>query len=100
MNSYFLIILEFLFQNIDKYPSYLMNSAQTGEHVLPVALPCRVPCQVQGTVRKGDVLVASAIPGVAQRIGMNWQPGCILGKSMQVIDSAQIQIIEVAVGRT
>ena len=85
---------------ISTNPSYLMNSAQTGEHVLPVALTGRVPCQVQGPVRKGDVLVASAIPGVAQRIGMNWQPGCILGKSMQVIDSAQIQIIEVAVGRT
>jgi hypothetical protein len=85
---------------ISTNPSYLMNSAQTGEHVLPVALTGRVPCQVQGPVRKGDVLVASAIPGVAQRIGMNWQPGCILGKSMQVIDSAEIRTIEVAVGRT
>jgi hypothetical protein len=81
-------------------PSYLMNSAQTGEHVLAVALTGRVPCQVQGPVRKGDVLVASATPGVAQRIGMNWQPGCILGKSMQVIESAEICTIEVAVGRT
>jgi hypothetical protein len=81
-------------------PSYLMNSEQTGEHVLAVALTGRVPCQVQGPVRKGDVLVASATPGVAQRIGMNWQPGCILGKSMQVIESAEICTIEVAVGRT
>jgi hypothetical protein len=85
---------------ISTNPSYLMNSAQTGEHVLPVALTGRVPCQVQGPVRKGDVLVASSTPGVAQRIGMNWQPGCILGKSMQVIDSAEIRTIEVAVGRT
>jgi hypothetical protein len=60
-------------------PSYLMNSTQTGEHVLPIALTGRVPCQVQGPVRKGDVLVASATPGVAQRIGMNWQPGCVVG---------------------
>ena len=81
-------------------PSYLMNSAQTGEYVLPVALTGRVPCRVQGPVRKGDVLVASAVPGVAQRIGTNWQPGCVLGKSMQVIDSAEICTIEVAVGRT
>jgi hypothetical protein len=76
-----------------------MNSAQTGEHVLAVALTGRVPCQVLGPVRKGDVLVASSIPGVAQRIGMNWQPGCVVGKSMEVIDSAEIKIIEVAVGR-
>jgi hypothetical protein len=85
---------------ISTNPSYLMNSAQTGEHVLPVALTGRVPCRVQGPVRKGDVLVASSTPGVAQRIGMNWQPGCILGKSMEVIDSTEIRTIEVAVGRT
>jgi hypothetical protein len=80
-------------------PSYLMNSTQTGEHVLPIALTGRVPCQVQGPVRKGDVLVASATPGVAQRIGMNWQPGCVVGKSMEIIDTAEIRTIEVAVGR-
>ena len=80
-------------------PSYLMNSTQEGEHVLPVALTGRVPCQVQGPVRKGDVLVSSSTPGVAQRIGANWQPGCVLGKAMTVIDSAEIRTIEVAVGR-
>jgi hypothetical protein len=80
-------------------PSYLMNSTQAGEHVLPIALTGRVPCQVQGPVRKGDVLVASATPGVAQRIGMNWQPGCVVGKSMEVIATAEIRTIEVAVGR-
>jgi hypothetical protein len=80
-------------------PSYLMNATQAGEHVLPIALTGRVPCQVLGPVRKGDVLVASSTPGVAQRIGMNWQPGCVLGKSMEVIDTAEIQTIEVAVGR-
>jgi hypothetical protein len=30
---------------------------------------------------------------------MNWQPGCVVGKSMEVIDTAEIQTIEVAVGR-
>jgi hypothetical protein len=80
-------------------PSYLMNSTQAGEHVLPIALTGRVPCQVLGPVRKGDVLVASSTPGVAQRIGMNWQPGCVVGKSMEAIDTAEIQTIEVAVGR-
>jgi hypothetical protein len=80
-------------------PSYLMNSTQQGEHVLAIALTGRVPCRVQGPVRKGDVLVASSTPGVAQRIGMNWQPGCVVGKSMEVIDTAEIRTIEVAVGR-
>jgi len=80
-------------------PSYLMNSTQTGEHVVAVALTGRVPCQVQGPVRKGDVLVASSTPGVAQRIGMNWQPGCVVGKSMEEINTTEIKTIEVAVGR-
>jgi hypothetical protein len=80
-------------------PSYLMNSAQSGKHVLAIALTGRVPCQVQGPVRKGDVLVSSNIPGVAQRIGMNWQPGCVLGKAMEAIESVEVQTIEVAVGR-
>jgi hypothetical protein len=84
---------------ISTNPSYLMNSTQTGEHVLPVALTGRVPCRVQGPVKKGDVLVASSTPGVAQRIGMNWQPGCVVGKAMEVIDTNEIRTIEVAVGR-
>jgi hypothetical protein len=80
-------------------PSYLMNSTQTGEHVLPVALTGRVPCRVQGPVKKGDVLVSSTTPGVAQRIGMNWQPGCVIGKSLEVINDSSVKIIEVVVGR-
>ncbi len=80
-------------------PSYLMNSTQQGDHVLAVALTGRVPCRVQGPVRKGDVLVASSTPGVAQRIGINWQPGCVVGKSMEIIETAEIRTIEVAVGR-
>ncbi len=84
---------------ISTNPSYLMNSTQQGEHVLPVALTGRVPCRVQGPVRKGDVLVSAATPGVAQRIGMNWQPGCVIGKSLENIDTVEIKTIEVAVGR-
>lgn len=80
-------------------PSYLMNSAQEGEHVVAVALTGRVPCRVQGPVTKGDVLVSSNTSGVAQRIGVNWQPGCTVGKAMESIESSDIKIIEVAVGR-
>lgn len=80
-------------------PSYLMNATQVGEYVVAVALTGRVPCRVQGPVRKGDVLVSSDTPGVAQRIGVNWQPGCTVGKAMEVIETSDIQVIEVAVGR-
>jgi len=64
-----------------------------------VAFTGRVPCRVQGPVNKGDVLVTSSVPGVAQRIGMNWQPGCILGKSLDIISDNTVQTIEVVVGR-
>jgi hypothetical protein len=86
---------------ISTNPSYLMNSSQTGEHVLPVALTGRVPCQVVGKIRKGDRLVAGAIPGVAIALDRaSWTPGCIIGKSLEVYDSDDVGTIEVAVGRT
>jgi hypothetical protein len=86
---------------ISTKPSYLMNSAQSGEHVLPVALTGRVPCLVVGKIRKGDRLVTSEIPGVAIALNhASWKPGCIIGKSLEVYDSDDVGTIEVAVGRT
>lgn len=81
-------------------PSYLMNSAQAGDHVVAVALTGRVPCQVIGTIRKGDRLVASDITGVATGLDMSkYQPGCIIGKALEAYDSTAVGTIEVAVGR-
>jgi hypothetical protein len=84
---------------ISTNPSYIMNSGQQGKHVLPVALTGRVPCRVQGPVSKGDVLVSSTQPGAAQRIGTQYQPGCVIGKSLGVIADTSVQTIEVVVGR-
>ena len=81
-------------------PSYLMNSAQAGDHVLPVALTGRVPCLVVGTIAKGDRLVSSTIAGVATILDKNlYEPGCIIGKSLEEYDSSEPGVIEVAVGR-
>ena len=78
-------------------PAYLMNSTATG---VPVALQGRVPCRVLGPVSQGDRVVSSHISGVAQRLDIQlYQPGCIIGKALQAIDSADISIIEVVVGR-
>jgi hypothetical protein len=78
-------------------PAYLMNAATTGQ---PVALTGRVPCHVQGPVDKGDLLVTSNIPGVAQRlVADKFQPGCVIGKSLERIDHDEIKLIEVVVGR-
>jgi hypothetical protein len=81
---------------VSTQPAYIMNSQCEG---LPVALTGRVPCQVQGPVDKGDVLVTGAVPGIAQRIGMEYQPGCVLGKSLETITDNSISVIEVVVGR-
>jgi hypothetical protein len=81
-------------------PSYLMNSGQTGSHVVAVALTGRVPCRVIGTIHKGDRLVSSDIAGVATVLDLaQYQPGCIIGKALENYNSQEIGIIEVAVGR-
>jgi len=80
-------------------PSYLMNSGLNNSTSVALALTGRVPCQVQGPVQKGDRLV-NISPGVAGRLDMNqYEPGCIIGKSLESINDNSIQIIEVAVGR-
>jgi hypothetical protein len=78
-------------------PAYLMNHDAVG---IPVALQGRVPCRVLGPVSKGDRVVSSHIAGVAQALDpLHYQPGCIIGKALQAIDSTDISTIEVVVGR-
>jgi hypothetical protein len=81
-------------------PSYLMNSTLDCANAVTVALTGRVPCQVVGTIAKGDRLVASNLPGVATLLDMQYyKPGCIIGKALENYDSVATGIIEVAVGR-
>ena len=81
-------------------PGHLMNSALTGEHAVAVALTGRVPCRVVGTIKKGDRLVSSNVSGVATTVNMTqYQPGCIIGKSLENYNSEEVGVIEVAVGR-
>jgi len=83
---------------ISTNPAYLMNSELTGG--LPVAFTGRVPCMVRGPVTKGDLLVTSTTPGVAQRLDNRlFKPGCVIGKSLDSIQNNDIATIEVAVGR-
>jgi len=86
---------------ISTQPAYLMNSTQTGNHPLEVALVGRVPCRVVGTIRKGDRLVSSNLSGVAQALNVDlYQPGCIIGKALTEYNSTEPGVIEVAVGRS
>jgi hypothetical protein len=78
-------------------PAYLMNDTVEG---VAVALQGRVPCRVLGPVSKGDRVVSSDVRGVAERLDMTkYQPGCIIGKSLESVPDGEIATIEVVVGR-
>ena len=81
-------------------PAFVMNTGLDDQYVATVALAGRVPCRVKGIIAKGDRLVSSDIPGVAERLDMaRYQPGCIIGKALEAHDSAGEGLIEVVVGR-
>lgn len=76
-------------------PAYLMNSGASG---VAVALTGRVPCHVVGQIKRGDMLVTSAIPGVATSTA-NPQIGTVIGKALENYDNNEVGVIEVVVGR-
>jgi hypothetical protein len=77
-------------------PSYLMNSGQTGDHVVPVALQGRVPVKVTGVVRKGDMMVATS--NGRARAETDPAVGSVIGKALADFDG-QDGVIEVVIGR-
>ena len=81
---------------ISTNPSYLMNSGQTGDYVVPVALTGRVPCKVTGIVRKGDMMVATS--GGRARAESNPVLGSVIGKALADFDGHD-GVIEVVVGK-
>ena len=82
---------------VSSNPAYLMNSMLEGMSV-DVALQGRVQCKVQGHIRKGDMIVAGATPGVGIA---DDDPilGTVIGKALENYDSTEIGMIEVVVGR-
>ena len=79
-------------------PGYLMNAELESEFAIDLALTGRVPCKVVGKVSKGDLLVVSIIPGVAQA-SEDPKAGSIIGKALANYDNDRIGIIEVLVGK-
>jgi hypothetical protein len=77
-------------------PAHLMNTGLEGANVVAVALTGRVPCKVQGSIRKGDMMV-SAGNGQA-RAEANPRVGSVIGKALEDFDGLE-GIIEVVVGR-
>jgi hypothetical protein len=79
-------------------PAHLMNSHCEGENVAAIALQGRVPCNVIGKVSKGDMLVASNIPGYAV---VNNTPavGSVIGKALGDKLDGERGTVEVVVGK-
>jgi hypothetical protein len=80
-------------------PAFLMNDQLNEENTVAVALQGRVPCKVIGKIAKGDMLVASAMPGVACAAEGEIKIGTVIGKSLEHYDSDQVGVIEIAIGR-
>jgi hypothetical protein len=79
-------------------PAYLMNSDL--KEGVAVALTGRVPCIVKGPVKKGTVLVTSDVPGAAQAIDpAKFSPGVVIGKALEDLDTSELTLIEIAIGR-
>lgn len=78
---------------ISDNPAYLMNSQAEG---LPVALNGRVFCKVAGIVSKGDFLVSSTKPGIAEA-SKDYIGGAVIGKSLVDKSSNAVELIEILV---
>lgn len=80
-------------------PGFLMNDQLNDDNTVAVALQGRVPCKVIGKINKGDMLVASAVSGVACAVEGEIKTGTVIGKSLEHYDSDQVGVIEIAIGR-
>lgn len=84
---------------VSAQPSYLMNTGLQGEFPTAIALTGRVPCQVIGPVRPGDLLMTSPRPGTACAIPPDMaRPGHVFAKAIGQHLSSEPGIIEVVVG--
>ncbi len=65
---------------ISTNPAYVMNEGSSG---LIVALRGRIPVNVVGPIKKGDLLVTSNIPGFAQAAIANYSANAVFAKSLE-----------------
>ena len=85
---------------VSSHPALIMNSGESSVNAVEVALLGRVPCRVTGTIRRGDLLVASEMSGVATTLDPTlYQPGSVIGKALADYDDTAEGMIEVLVGR-
>lgn len=81
-------------------PGFLMNDRLDGDNAVPVAYIGRVPCRVEGEVKKGDLLIVSNNAGIACSVTITNSDllGKLIGKSLEDSDGTK-ELIEILVGR-
>lgn len=81
---------------VSKNPAYMMNSEAGTDETHPyIALKGRVPCKVQGYIKRGDLIVTSSTPGYGIAAS-NVFGGAIIGKALES-QSEGFGVIEVLV---
>lgn len=81
-------------------PAYKLNSDAGTDKTHPyVALKGRVPCKVVGNIKKGDMLITSAQPGVACAMVSAdfFDPNAVIGRALEDYASGLVGVIEVKV---
>jgi hypothetical protein len=76
-------------------PAQVMNGSLTGHNVVALALKGRVPCNVIGPVKKGDLLISAGF-GFA-RTNNQALPGQIVGRAVGEYMGLGKAVIEIAV---
>ena len=86
---------------ISTNPAHIMNMAlvKTGTNVVELALQGRVPCNVIGKVKAGDIIVTSETQGYGM-VNNKAKAGTIIGKAISSKNNKKPGIVEVLVGRT
>lgn len=88
-----------IFGVISTKPGFMLNENAGSDETHPyVALAGRVPVKVVGTVMKGQRLVASDVPGVAQAASDNAPFQAILGRALQDKFDGSIGLVEIVLG--
>jgi len=84
---------------ISTNPAFIMNNDLAVENTVTIALQGRVPCKVVGIIKKGDMLIASDVGGVATSSD-DPKLGSVIGKALENYDDTQaVGTIEIVVGR-
>lgn len=77
-------------------PAYLMNDKEQG---VAVALVGKVPCKVEGIIKKGQLLTTSGATAGHATKAIDPKIGSIIGKALENHDSADTGVIFISVGK-